>query len=251
MELGYDVSLDPIQNEINGARENLVEGLATSLGIHYVIHPRLRLSIVQTPIIKRLYSLKLKRITSYEVENFQTPVMEASEVTRRLSGYWQTSTTTNRVKRILDYSVGNLRVDNAIAIHVRRGDYLLPQHSIHGVLDGKYYLDAIASLEDKNPQRPVVIFTDSPGFLKTENWVKDIPFKNLVIDPGQEPLMTLIQMAKFNSIICSNSTYSWWAAHLGGQKEIILPDKWFRDTPLPTNLFLDKAKVIPATFKEL
>jgi len=248
-ELGYDVSLDPIQNEINGARENNVRELAVELGIHYVGHSKFGLSIARTPILRRIYSMHLKRMTTYELENFQTPSSVINETTRRLSGYWQTSTTTNRIKFLLDSSVGASRMDNALAIHVRRGDYLHPQHSVHGALDGNYFLNAIASLEDQNPERQVVLFTDSPEILRTEKWVKEIPFKNIIIDPGQNPFATLLEMAKFNSIICSNSTYSWWAAHIGKNKEIMFPDKWFRETPLPPNLLLDNAKVISAIFK--
>ena len=41
----------------------------------------------------------------------------------------------------------------------------------------------------------------------------------------------MMVMSKYNTIICSNSTFSWWASILGDipNKTIIVPPKWLLD----------------------
>jgi hypothetical protein len=95
-----------------------------------------------------------------------------------------------------------------VAIHVRRGDYLLPQHNHFCRLDVDYYGKAlepyIAELENYH----FVIFSNDI------EWCKD----NLIegdmvtfIEPGND-CEDLILMSLCNHFIIANSSYSWWAA---------------------------------------
>lgn len=109
--------------------------------------------------------------------------------------------------------------DYSVAAHVRRGDYL--RHSdIHMVCDHEYF--------KKNLSRflgyKIHIFSDSHDIVKEE-------FKNMggrIIDGGSE-LNDLTLMSQYDNIICSNSSFSWWASILGVEKKkIIVPKIWFK-----------------------
>jgi len=248
---GYTAIIDPIQNEVNKIRKNDVRCLVQKLGIGYLDRSNLQLKICSAPVFRTFYFRYLKMQSSHEFANFLPPTIKPKYKIQRLSGYWQTKLTTDNVKKILDISVGAQRKDDAIAVHVRRGDYLTPQHSIHGVLGGEYYLDAIKSLMETKHRKSIILFTDSPEIVRTEKWINEIPTENLEFYRSKSPWETLLEMARFRSIICSNSTFSWWAAYLGQPKEIMLPDKWFRDIPIPACLRFPESKIINSEFTVL
>ena len=68
-----------------------------------------------------------------------------------------------------------------------------------------------------------LIFSDDLNSLKREVNLKD--FVNLENDNEIEDLYSLSQC---DSVIMSNSSFSWWGAFLGKKKEkVICPDKWY------------------------
>ena len=83
-----------------------------------------------------------------------------------------------------------------------------------------YLNDAIKQFGDDNE---FLIFSDDLNLLKQE--VNLTNFVNLENDNEIEDLYSLSQC---DSVIISNSSFSWWGAFLGKKKEkIICPDKWF------------------------
>tara|TARA_B100000963_G_scaffold241913_1_gene211668 strand:+ start:582 stop:1343 length:762 start_codon:yes stop_codon:yes gene_type:complete len=109
-----------------------------------------------------------------------------------------------------------------VGIHLRLGDYRAK--SIEGVfhkIDYSLYLnDAIKHFGD---DYEFLIFSDDLSLLKQEVNLKN--FVNLKNDNEIEDLYSLSQC---DSVIMSNSSFSWWGAFLGKTKEkVICPDKWF------------------------
>jgi len=112
----------------------------------------------------------------------------------------------------------------SVAVHVRRGDYLVEPHkTFHGVLSLEYYRKAIRTIRDKTDDKcSFFVFSDDPS------WVK-MNFLSPVVKGATEAeeiyLMSLCKHA-----IIANSSFSWWGAWLGDDKPgrtVIAPEKWF------------------------
>ena len=101
-----------------------------------------------------------------------------------------------------------------VAIHVRRGDYLLPQHDHFCKLDSDYYSEAIAPYLEELEKYHFVIFSNDIEWCK-ENFIKSdmVTF----IEPGSD-YNDLILMSLCDHFIIANSSYSWWAAFKGYNK---------------------------------
>jgi Glycosyl transferase family 11 len=136
-----------------------------------------------------------------------------------------------------------LSVDKrAVAIHVRRGDYVTNPaiRAHHGVLGSDYYRDALALLSKSGPARRVW-FSDDPEWvcahLATE--------PDLVCPPGVAitPAGEIALMAACSSRVIANSSFSWWAGFLGRQPSdggmIVAPRQWLHGTPAPRGLLPD------------
>jgi hypothetical protein len=104
--------------------------------------------------------------------------------------------------------------DNAVCVHVRRGDYdgiTMP------LLGMEYYSPAMA----KFPDSIFYVFSDDiPACIEmfgdTVEYIQ-----------GNEAMFDFYLMTKFNRHIISNSTFSWWGAYLSKSKEVIAPKRWF------------------------
>jgi len=106
-----------------------------------------------------------------------------------------------------------------IAFHIRRGDYLINDH-IHYVCDTTYFEKQFKRFKLKY----VDVFTDSPDYVRDE-----FQHRELNIITGNTELEDLALISQYDKIICSNSSFSWWASLLGPKKkEIIVPDVWLK-----------------------
>jgi hypothetical protein len=104
-----------------------------------------------------------------------------------------------------------------VAFHIRRGDYMNFSH-IHGVCDTEYFNSQFEKF--KNYQ--INVFTDSPDIVSEE--FKNKKF-NLIKTTSELNDLTL--MSLHENIVCSNSSFSWWASLLGNKKDtIIVPNRW-------------------------
>jgi len=98
-------------------------------------------------------------------------------------------------------------------VHIRKGDYL-GLSEIYGVIDADYFSRAINLLAEKGKLHPIWIFTDTPERL-TEEEVRVLNPER-VVGPADvsSPLENLLLMTKAQSLIASNSSFSWWASQL-------------------------------------
>lgn len=121
-----------------------------------------------------------------------------------------------------------LTEERAVAVHIRRGDYLLEPHkSFHGVLDAKYYNDAFNEVLKRVGYCKFFIFSDDPVWVGQHFTGKSIT----VVPPGEEA-EDIHLMAHCQHIIIANSSFSWWGAWLGEWQKnriVIAPKKWFTD----------------------
>lgn len=104
--------------------------------------------------------------------------------------------------------------ENTIFIHFRAYSNENVQH-FHPEQDSTYYKKAISLFPDKN----FVVFTDD---IEKARKVVNIDCPYICGDP----MVDFYLMSKCDGGIISNSTFSWWAAWLGGG-EVTIPKKWF------------------------
>ncbi len=139
-------------------------------------------------------------------------------------------------------NLGNqLNKSNTVSLHVRRGDYKSNAAlKYHGILPLDYYKKAISIIEQQHPNTSIYIFSDDSAWVQ-----KNLQLSNATIVSGnlsQTHFDDLYLMSQCQHNIIANSSYSWWGAWLGTQKNktVIAPKKWFDKGPKDTHdLFPD------------
>jgi Glycosyl transferase family 11 len=166
-----------------------------------------------------------------------------------LDGYWQNELYFKEIEHIIreeytfkpiDHTAVDLLLQEqisstaAVCIHVRRGDYLLPEGSEFITAGTNYYKNAMEFIAKEVRDPYFYVFSDDIAWC-IENLPLDYPHTfvrrdQLTTKYTEEDfrLMTMCQ-----HFIIANSSFSWWAAWLGSSddKIVVAPTKWFRDDP--------------------
>jgi hypothetical protein len=155
-------------------------------------------------------------------------------------GYWQSPINFQKVSGLLKQQftlktnsitpadIALVSQDETVAIHVRRGDYLIGENAkVHTNLSIEYYIKAVEKMQQLMPQSKYIVFSDDI------EWVID----NLKIPVQWQPMHNqeyrdvdiMMLMSKCSHQIIANSTFSWWAAwlNINVNKIIIRPKNWF------------------------
>lgn len=103
-----------------------------------------------------------------------------------------------------------------VAVHVRRGDYLLPQHDHFCRLDQNYYGEALQPYFEDIDRYHFILFSNDIEWCK-ESLIGEHESVTFV-DPGSD-YVDLILMSLCNHTITANSSYSWWAAFKNANKD--------------------------------
>jgi len=111
-------------------------------------------------------------------------------------------------------------IKDCIALHIRRGDYLINKNN-HYNLTLDYYHKALKQF-DNNQQ--VVIFSDDSHWCKKQEIFESDRF--LVSETGNS-YFDLYIMSNCSDFIIANSTFSWWGAWLANRGKVIAPKQWF------------------------
>ena len=116
-------------------------------------------------------------------------------------------------------------VENPIALHVRRGDYIKNAEN-HFNLPIEYYDAALSKFDD---DRNVIVFSDDPLWCHDEGIFVDDRF---IISENEDNRVDLCLMSLCDDFIIANSSYSWWGAWLSTNKDktVIAPSQWFGKT---------------------
>ena len=124
-------------------------------------------------------------------------------------------------------------VDNPIALHVRRTDYVRNQAN-HNVLSLDYYRAALEQFDpdgyvDLSFNRNVIVFSDEPAWCHEQDLFNDDRF---IISENDDNRVDLCLMSLCNDFIIANSSFSWWGAWLSTNKnkKVIAPAQWFGKT---------------------
>lgn len=129
------------------------------------------------------------------------------------------------------YSEIKLEGRETVAIHVRRGDYLLPQHGHFCTLEQDYYGSALNTFFEHLDKYQFVIFSNDIEWCRC-NLIEENEIVTF-IEPSTD-YVDLILMSLCNHTITANSSYSWWAAYFNKNKhkKVICPSNYLtRDSP--------------------
>lgn len=125
----------------------------------------------------------------------------------------------------------------SVGVHVRRGDYVGDPitNAFHGVCDSEYYQAAARELQRRVPNARWYVFTDEPEWVrsKLDLGVRfELVSGTVKIDSIQEWWL----LSRCRHHVIANSSFSWWAAWLGGQQDnyVVAPQRWFVDEAIDT-----------------
>lgn len=111
--------------------------------------------------------------------------------------------------------------EKVLSIHIRRGDYVNLSH-VHPIQTIEYYKNAYDIINDNSIN--VMIFSDDI------DWCKEyIKFNNISYITNETNIVDLYLMSSCTHHIIANSSFSWWGAWIGENKNktVIAPKNWF------------------------
>lgn len=135
----------------------------------------------------------------------------------------------------------NYIMEDSIAVHIRRGDYLLEVNQYFGLLSDDYYSEAIASILSLRKFDTIYLFSDSPISPTIKSKLKTTFSKLDVVDVQElniTDISTLAILSHFEGHVISNSTFSWWGAYLASDNKIVVaPNVWFKQHLQPKLIY--------------
>lgn len=151
-----------------------------------------------------------------------------------LDGYFQSEKYfedfRNEVKELFTFpEESKLKVDQFIknlnhplvGIHIRRGDYIRCSDH-HKIQKADYYVEASK------------VLGKSQAIVCTDDWStvqKEMKFTNAINSPFTNEIEDLYLLSQCDSLVICNSSFSWWGAYLGKNKEkVIAPKQWFGES---------------------
>lgn len=113
-------------------------------------------------------------------------------------------------------ALSQIEKTHSVAVHVRRGDYLLPQYSgsFGGICTRDYYRASIAHIRSCVPDAKLFIFSNDPAWCHEEFASEDA-----VIVEGNDGDLAwadMMLMSRCKHAIIANSSFSLWSRWLGG-----------------------------------
>ena len=166
-------------------------------------------------------------------------------------GYWQSPQYFNAIRPLLLEKlrikvlsplgltlVERIQKENAISIHVRRGDYAQNKrvNVIHGLCTLDYYQQAIELLLKEEKDVKFYVFSDDMEWTKANLKIdgRSVYYVEHTSDATNHEDLYLMSICKHQ--IIANSSFSWWGAWLNDYslKRVIAPKKWFADASINT-----------------
>lgn len=171
--------------------------------------------------------------TVLENEQYMPEVFEMED--GYLQGYWNSERYSGRIEpfirdrlcfpepadernRELAKALGR---SESIGIHVRRGDYLLPENQklFGGICTEEYYEAAIAEVKKRCENPVFYIFCEDTEYIRSR--IKDKAVRIIDWNRDRDSIFDMYLMSFCKANICANSTFSVWAAKLNKRPDRI------------------------------
>jgi hypothetical protein len=157
-----------------------------------------------------------------------------------LSGYWQSEKYFIEIQDVvrshftfknidcikIDHYKKLMLSENSVSVHVRRGDYV--NSNFHGLCSVDYYKRAIDIIGDLISNPVIYFFSDDIGWVK-KNFACDFNVQYIDFNKGSDSWKDMYLMTLCRHHVIANSSFSWWGAWLGNNKNkiVIAPERWF------------------------
>ena len=165
-----------------------------------------------------------------------------------IDGYWQSekyfADVAEAIRAELQFSqapsaanrqmLGQIAQNNAISMHIRRGDYINSEHSgIHGVCAMSYYTAAVGTIVGKVANPVFYVFSDDMEWVKLNLGLLH-PAVFVDINNNEMAYEDMRLMSNCKHHIIANSSFSWWGAWLNprADKIVIAPKQWYNNAEL-------------------
>jgi len=143
--------------------------------------------------------------------------------------------------------ISQMKSENSISIHVRRGDYL---NSPFEILDiQNYYQKAIEFIQKEINSPVFYIFTNDYLWVEKNFELLNIKKTIVKINSDNQSYLDMILMSNCKHNICANSSFSWWGAWLNTNpsKIVIAPDRWFKNAEYVASYY----NLIPSDWQKI
>lgn len=126
-----------------------------------------------------------------------------------------------------------MKINNSVCVHIRRGDYVNNSAWTQlNICNYNYYYKAMKVIKQKVENPVFYIFSNDSTDIE---WIKHnydfTEFNVKYVDLNNPDYEELRLMYSCKHFIISNSTFSWWAQHLGDyeNKIVIAPSQWNKE----------------------
>jgi hypothetical protein len=196
--------------------------------------------------LKKLLGIRIGSVLHENTHSFNESILTVKPPVL-LKGYWQTEKYFQNIRDVIlkvfefprlsetDINTALLEeIDKseAVAVHVRRGDYIAYEstHNFHGVCNIGYYENAIRFFIDNYPGCRFYFFSDEPEWVQSNLMQNGINGKVISVNKGANSWKDMLLMSKCKHNVIANSSFSWWGAWLNqhSQKKVIAPSRWFK-----------------------
>ena len=132
------------------------------------------------------------------------------------------------IKKKVEFKLSKFK-NHKVGVHIRRGDYL--SNKIKNYLPPvpkKYFTAAMELFFDI--KKDFILFTDDKKSVEKEIGLNHFEYLN-----NSSEIEDLYSLTQCDSIIMSNSSFSWWGSYLGLKKEKIIAPKIWHGKEAPGN----------------
>ena len=126
--------------------------------------------------------------------------------------------------------LGRITSGSSVFVHVRRGDYLSAKYRdrFWGICTMEYYQKAMRLMRERHPGARFFVFSDDTAWCRNHITSTDNDMEYIDWNTGYDSYLDMYLMAHCKAGIMANSTFSYWAARLVRQKDVIYPVQWSR-----------------------
>lgn len=111
---------------------------------------------------------------------------------------------------------------NSVAVHIRRGDVLLPKYSFMPLCNEDYYKQGMKYIADRVDNPVFYVFSNAHDDIEwiQNNYKFDYPVKYVDLgNPGYDDMRIMYNCKHF---VTSSSSFSWWASYMSKSKDKIV-----------------------------
>ena len=242
----------------NVVNERIDQVSAVDLGIRAELFRRfvqrrelLRIRLLGRYFDPAIYNLRIKRPTALDAY-CQSPryFCEVEQLVRRELEF---KTTPSGLSCL---TAGDIIQANSVCLHVRRlfakqadGSIRQSVADFCGTCDVAYYRGAIREVAAIHGPLKIFVFSDDIGWAHQNAAAFETESCTVRVIDDDDPLRSFYLMRLCKHFIIANSTFSWWAAWLGGYpgKTVCVPPVWNRgERAFPGDLFPPGWRIVPA-----